>query len=144
MLILFSLMACIEPSMRRVDALSKRVEKADDKFQDIEKQFDELIEDYTRVDSVLKSSNTSIKEMVLFRLYLQQYEDVRDEMTYDIDYSNSQLKKLKNDMKKGLYDESQRTEYLDSEEKVMDMIEARLDYFSERFKEQKEFVKSVR
>ena len=136
-------MTCTESSMKRVDALCRRVERADGKFQDIERQFDELIEDYTRVDSVLKNSNTLIQEMVLFRLYLQQYEDVRDEMTYDIDYSNSQLRKLKNDMKNGLYDESQRTEYLDTEEKVINMIEARLDYFSERFKAQKEFVKSV-
>ena len=137
-------MACTEPSMKRVDNLGKRVEKAGDKFKDVEKQFDELICDYARIDSVLRNNNTPKNEMPLLEAYLQQFENVRDEMIHDIDYSYSQLKNLKDDMKNGLYDDKQRKEFLDSEEAALKMIEARLDYFSSRFKEQKEFVKSVR
>ena len=142
-MILFSLTACVEPSMKRVNELNKRVEQAEDGFRDVEKQFVELIADYAIVDSVLRNNNTPKNEMQLFGAYLQQFEDVRDEMIHDINYSYSQLRNLKDDMENGLYDDDQRTEYLNSEEGVIKMIEARIDYFSARFKEQKEFVKSV-
>ena len=138
-------MACTnEPSMKRINALIDRVENAEGEFNDVEKQFDELIKDYARVDSVLRGNNTPKKEMILFRAYLQQYEDVRDELSKEIDYSYSQLKDLKDDLKAGLYDDAQRMKYINSEEEVVKLIEARLDYFSSHFKEQKEFVKSVR
>lgn len=136
-------MACTEPSMKRIDALDKRVEIAERKFKDIEKEFEKLVDDYARVSDILRESNTPKQELYLFRAYLQQFEDVRDELTSEMTYSHSQLDKLRNDMGKGLYDDAQRTEYLDSEEKAIRMIEARLNYFSERFKEQKEFVNSV-
>ena len=144
-MILFSLMACnTEPSMKRINALNGRIDKAEAKFKVVEKQFDALVCDYAYVDSVLRNNNTPKNEMLLFGAYLQQFEDVRDEIVSEMDYSRSQLKDLKDDIDNGLYDETQRTEYIDSEEKAVNVIEARLDYFSTRFKEQKEFVKTVR
>lgn len=129
--------------MKRINTLDKRVEKAESKFKDIEKEFDKLIDDYARINDFLRGSNTPMQELYLFRAYLQQFEDVRDEMITDITYSHSQLRDLKDDIKKGIYDDSQITEYLDAEEKAIKMIEARLNYFSEHFKEQDKFVKSV-
>ena len=144
MLILCSLMACVEPSMKRINELNKRIERSEDRFKDVEKQFDELVRDYARVDSILRNNNTPKKEMLLFSAYLQQFEDVREEMIYDINYSSLQLKNLEDDIKDGRYDDAQREEYLDSEESVIKMIEARIDYFYSNFNKQKEFVKSVR
>lgn len=142
-MILFSLMACTEPSMKRIDALDKRVEIAERKFKDIEKEFDKLVDEYARINDLLRESNTPMQELYLFRAYLQQFEDVRDEMTAEMSYSHSQLKDLKDDIKNGIYNDNQITEYLDAEEKAIKMIEARLNYFSEHFKEQDKFVKSV-
>ena len=53
----------------------------------------------------------------------------------DIDYKAMRAK--------GLYDETQRDEYLKSEEKAVKTLEAKLDYFIDRFEKQSEYIKSI-
>ena len=48
---------------------------------------------------------------------------------------------LKDDFKNGLYEETLREEYLDSEEAALKKTEAKLDYFLDRFKQQSDFIK---
>lgn len=136
-------MACKEPSMRRVDDLNKRVEKAELKLADVDRMFEKLVSDYSRIDDKLRDENDPKIEMQLFRAYLQQYEDVRNEMFDDLKYSYSQLKDLKEDFLEGRYTDSLRNEYLNAEEIAIRKVESRLEYFIDRFEGQSEFVKEV-
>jgi hypothetical protein len=81
--------------------------------------------------------------MQLLRAYLQQYEDERVAIERDIEYSYSQINDLKDDIAKGLYDETKRDEYLTSEETAAKTLEAKLDYFIDRFEKQSEFIKTI-
>ena len=144
-MILSSLMACssAEPSMKRINELTKQLGKIEKKQEKTDAAFDKLVEDCARLDDFLRENNNPKPEMQLLRAYLQQYEDERMLIDNDIVYSTSQIKNLKEDFKSGLYDEAQRDEYLKSEEKVVNRIEAKLDYFLDRFEKQSEFIKSV-
>ena len=70
----------------------------------------------------------------------KQFYDYEDN---DFAYSISQVNDLKDDITKGLYDEEQRDGYLKSEENAAKTLEAKLDYFIDRFEKQSEFIKSV-
>lgn len=136
-------MACTEPSMKRINALSKQLNRIEKKYSEAETAFDKLVEDCADFDEFLRENNNPKPEMQLLRAYLQQYEDERVIMENDIDYSFSQLKDLKEDIENGRYDEAQRDEYLKAEEKAAKTLEAKLDYFLDRFKKQREFIKSI-
>lgn len=143
-MILFSLMACNnEPSMKRINTLEKRVSKTEKKYQETETAFNQLVDDCAKLDEFLRKNNTPKPEMQLLRAYLQQYEDERIAMKEEIKYSKSQLANLKDDFKNGLYDETQRGEYLKSEEEALNKTEAKLDYFLDRFKQQSDFIKNA-
>ena len=142
-LILFSLMACNEPSMKRINTLEKQISRIEKKYQKTEKAFDKLVGECASLDEFLRKNNTPKPEMQLLRAYLQQYEDERTIIADDIVYSVSQINDLKDDIAKGLYDEAQRDEYLMSEEKAAKTLEAKLDYFIDRFEKQSEFIKYV-
>ena len=143
-MILFSLMACNnEPSMKRINTLEKGVSKIEKKYQETETAFDKLVDDCAKFDEVLRQNNTPKPEMQLLRAYLQQYEDERVAMKEEIAYSKSQLSNLKDDFKNGLYEETLREEYLDSEEAALKNTEAKLDYFLDRFKQQSDFIKET-
>ena len=136
-------MACNEPSMKRINALGKRVSKVEKKYQETETAFDRLVEDCAKFDEFLRNNNTPKPEMQLLRAYLQQYEDERASMKDEIAYSKTQINDLKDDFKLGLYDMTVREEYLNSEEAVLNMTEAKLDYFLDRFKKQSDFIKNI-
>lgn len=143
-MILFSLMACsFEPSMKRINTMEEQLERIEKKQIKAEKSFNALVEQCMDFDEFLRSENNPKPEMQLLRAYLQQYEDERDNIIENIKYSKSQISDLKDDLKDGLYDESQREEYLSSEEKTVNMIEAQLDYFIDRFKKQSDFIKET-
>ena len=137
------MVACTEPSMKRIDELTKQLGVIEKKQTKADAAFDMLVEDCARLDKFLRENNNPKPEMQLLRAYLQQYEDERTVINQDIKYSYSQLNDLKDDFSKGLYDEKQRDEYLESEEKEVKKLEAKMDYFLDRFEKQKEFIKSV-
>ena len=137
-------MACNnEPSMKRIDTMEKQVSKIEKKYQETETAFNELVEDCIEFDEKLRKENTPLPEMQLIQAYLQQYEDERSSIEEEIKYSKSQLSDLKDDFKNGLYDEAQREEYLASEEKAVKTLNAKLDYFLDRFEKQSDFIKKI-
>ena len=142
-MILFSLMACTEPSMKRINALEKQLGRIEKKQEKAEAAFNKLVDECAKFDNFLRENNNPRPEMQLLRAYLQQYEDERTIIANDIVYSISQINDLKDDMAKGLYDDAKREEYLKSEENAAKTLEAKLDYFLDRFEKQSEFIKSV-
>ena len=137
-------MACnTEPSMKRINALEKRVSKIEKKYHESETAFNNLVADCARLDEFLRNNNTPKPEMQLLRAYLQQYEDIRMSIQNKLTYSKNQIENLKDDLKNGLYDENQREEYLASEENVLDTIEAQCDYFIDRFEKQIDFIEDI-
>ncbi len=143
-MILFSLMACNdEPSMKRIDMMEKQISTIEKKYQKTESAFNNLVDDCAELDEFLRNNNTPKPEMQLLRAYLQQYEDERDNINENIKYSKLQISNLKYDLKQNLYNDSLREVYLSSEKEAVDMIEAQLDYFLDRFDKQSEFVKNT-
>ena len=136
-------MACTEPSMKRINMMEKQISIIENKFQKTENAFDNLVEDCIRLDEFLRNDNNPKPEMQLVRAYLQQYEDERVVLLEEIEYSKSQLRDLKDDFKKGLYSETQREEYLASEEKAVNTINAKLDYFIDRLEKQSVAINDV-
>ena len=136
-------MACTEPSMKRINALEKQLDRIEKKQEKAEMAFNKLVEECAHFDNFLRENNNPKPEMQLLRAYLQQYEDERTIIADDMVYSISQINDLKDDIAKGLYDETQREEYLKSEENAAKTLEAKLDYFIDRFEKQSEFIKSV-
>lgn len=144
MLILFSLMACNnEPSMKRIDMMEKHISKIEKKYQETETVFDNLVDDCAKIDEMLRKDNNPKPEMQLLRAYLQQYEDERIMIQEEMNYSKNQIKNLEEDFKNGLYDKAKREEYLASEEEALNILEAKLDYFIDRFDKQNDFIKSI-
>jgi chromosome segregation ATPase len=129
--------------MKRINTLEKRVSKTEKKYQETETAFNQLVDDCAKLDEFLRKNNTPKPEMQLLRAYLQQYEDERVAIERDIEYSYSQINDLKDDIAKGLYDETKRDEYLTSEETAAKTLEAKLDYFIDRFEKQSEFIKTI-
>mgnify|MGYP003397229341 FL=1 len=129
--------------MKRIDMMEKQLSTIEKKYQKTETAFDELVDDCAELDEFLRSNNTPKPEMQLLRAYLQQYEDERDNISENIKYSKSQISDLKDDLKQNLYNDSLREVYLSSEEEVVNMIEAQLDYFLDRFEKQSEFVRNT-
>ena len=136
-------MACTEPSMKRINALEKRVSTIEKKYQETETAFDNLVADCAEFDEFLRKNNTPKPEMQLLRAYLQQYEDERIVIEEEMQYSKNQINNLKEDFNEGLYDAFQREEYLSSEESALNTTEAKLDYFLDRFKKQTDFIKVI-
>ncbi len=136
-------MACTEPSMKRINALTKQLDKIEKKQEKAEMAFNKLVEECANFDKFLRENNNPKPEMQLLRAYLQQYEDERVAIERDIEYSYSQINDLKDDIAKGLYDETKRDEYLTSEETAAKTLEAKLDYFIDRFEKQSEFIKTI-
>ncbi len=129
--------------MERIATMEKQVSKIEKKYQKTETAFNELVEDCIEFDEKLRKENTPLPEMQLIQAYLQQYEDERSSIEEEIKYSKSQLSDLKDDFKNGLYDEAQREEYLASEEKAVKTLNAKLDYFLDRFEKQSDFIKKI-
>ena len=143
MLILFSLMACNEPSMKRINDMNRQLDKIEKKHKKTEDAFNNLVNDCAKFDEFLRNKNNPKPEMQLIRAYLQQYEDERLSIEEEITYSRSQLGDLKEDFNNGLYNETQREEYIASEEKAIKTLNAKLDYFLDRFDKQTDFIKNL-
>ena len=131
-----------EPSIKHIDNLIDRLDDANKELLKVENDFDYLISEFKNKESVLRSMNLVVESQLL-RAYLQQFEDERVVIKNDILFSNTQLNNLRDDFKDGLYDDETRKNYLDSEESAVKTIEAKLDYFSDRFANQREFLKTI-
>ncbi len=130
--------------MKRINALEKQISKVEKKYQETETAFDKLVADCAEFDKFLRENNTPKPEMQLLRAYLQQYEDERTLLKEEIEYSKTQVSDLKDDFAEGRYDAAQREEYLNSEETELNITEAKLDYFLDRFKKQSDFIKDTK
>ena len=129
--------------MKRINSMTKQLEQIEKKYVKADESFNSLVEQCMDLDEFLRNENNPKPEMQLLRAYLQQYEDERDSIIAEIKYSYKQLSDLKDDFEKGLYDENQRNEYLSSEENAVKMLNAKLDYFIDRFEKQSEFIKQI-
>lgn len=128
--------------MKRINALEKRLNVADKQLLNLQDEFDFLIDEYKDKETLLRNDEYHT-ETQLLRAYLQQFEDENVVMKDDVNYSRSQLKDLREDFEKGLYEEEQRDEYLNSEENAIKQIEAKIGYFFDRFKNQKIFLRNI-
>ena len=130
--------------MKRINALTKQLDRIEKKQEKAETAFNQLVEECAKFDSFLRENNNPKPEMQLLRAYLQQYEDERTLLQEEMTHSKSQVSDLKDDFSDGLYDMTQREEYLASEEAVLNTTEAKLDYFLDRFKKQSDFIKETK
>ncbi len=109
-----------------------------------ERDFDFLIKEYYRIDTTLARKSNISKEMDLLASYLQQFETVRVDMLDEIKYSEQQLSDLKYDIDNNKLSENDISKYLKDEEAAVKRLEAQLDYFRDRFSQQKKVVKNLK
>ena len=102
-----------------------------------ERDFDFLVKEYYRIDTTLARKSNILKEMDLLASYLQQFETVRVDMLDEIKYSEQQLSDLKYDIDNNKLSENDISKYLKDEEAAVKRLEAQLDYFRDRFSQQK-------
>ena len=123
---------------KRVDAVERRVEVL------YNQDFKYLIDEYKALDSTVARTKDIQLEMELLKAYLQQFENQRDIIKEDVEFSRKQLSDLKHDVKKHLYDDETTSQYIQDEEAALHMMEAQINYFQEKFDAQKEVVKQLR
>lgn len=108
------------------------------------RDFDFLVKEYYRIDTTLARKSNISKEMDLLASYLQQFETVRVDMLDEIKYSEQQLSDLKYDIDNNKLSENDISKYLKDEEAAVKRLEAQLDYFRDRFSQQKKVVKNLK
>ena len=123
---------------KRVDAVERRVEVL------YNQDFKYLIDEYKALDSTVARTKDIQLEMELLKAYLQQFENQRDIIKEDVEFSRKQLSDLKHDVKKHVYDDETTSQYIQDEEAALHMMEAQINYFQEKFDAQKEVVKQLR
>ena len=123
---------------KRIDAVERRVEVL------YNQDFKYLIDEYKALDSTVARTKDIQLEMELLKAYLQQFENQRDIIKEDVEFSRKQLSDLKHDVKKHLYDDETTSQYIQDEEAALHMMEAQINYFQEKFDAQKEVVKQLR
>ena len=123
---------------KRVDAVERRVEVL------YNQDFKYLIDEYKALDSTVARTKDIQLEMELLKAYLQQFENQRDIIKEDVEFSRKQLSDLKHDVKKHVYDDETTLQYIQDEEAALHMMEAQINYFQEKFDAQKEVVKQLR
>ena len=128
----------IKSMQKRVDAVERRVEVL------YNQDFKYLIDEYKALDSTVARTKDIQLEMELLKAYLQQFENQRDIIKEDVEFSRKQLSDLKHDVKKHLYDDETTSQYIQDEEAALHMMEAQINYFQEKFDAQKEVVKQLR
>ena len=128
----------IKSMQKRVDAVERRVEVL------YNQDFKYLIDEYKALDSTVARTKDIQLEMKLLKAYLQQFENQRDIIKEDVEFSRKQLSDLKHDVKKHVYDDETTSQYIQDEEAALHMMEAQINYFQEKFDAQKEVVKQLR
>ena len=63
-------MACTEPSMKRINALTKQLDRIEKKQEKAETAFNQLVEECAKFDSFLRENNNPKPEMQLQFLFV--------------------------------------------------------------------------
>ena len=123
---------------KRVDAVERQVEVL------YNQDFDFLVKEYQALDTTVARTKDIREEMQLLQAYLQQFENQNAVIKENVEFSRKQLSDLDYDIKNKILDEETAWQYTQEEEKVLDVMEAQIKYFQEKFDAQKEVVKQLR
>ena len=123
---------------KRVDAVERQVEVL------YNQDFDFLVKEYQALDTTVARTKDIREEMQLLQAYLQQFENQNAVIKENVEFSRKQLSDLDYDIKNKILDEETAWQYTQEEEKVLDVMEAQIRYFQEKFDAQKEVVKQLR
>ena len=145
LLSVLSLLSCSDTPSKQVSSMQKRLAVVQSGVSTLyERDFDFLVKEYYRIDTTLARKSNISKEMDLLASYLQQSETVRVDMLDEIKYSEQQLSDLKYDIDNNKLSENDISKYLKDEEAAVKRLEAQLDYFRDRFSQQKKVVKNLK
>ena len=128
----------IKLMQKRVDAVERQVEVL------YNQDFDFLVKEYQALDTTVARTRDIREEMQLLQAYLQQFENQNAVIKENVEFSRKQLSDLDYDIKNKILDEETAWQYTREEEKVLDVMEAQIKYFQEKFDAQKEVVKQLR
>ena len=128
----------IKLMQKRVDVVERQVEVL------YNQDFDYLVNAYKALDTTVARTRDIREEMLLLQAYLQQFETQSEEIKDNVKFSRKQLSDLDDDIKNKILDEQTAWQYTREEEKVLDVMEAQIRYFQEKFDAQKEVVKQLR
>ena len=128
----------IKLMQKRVDAVERQVEVL------YNQDFDFLVKEYQALDTTVARTKDIREEMQLLQAYLQQFENQNAVIKENVEFSRKQLSDLDYDIKNKILDEETAWQYTQEEEKVLDVMEAQIKYFQEKFDAQKEVVKQLR
>lgn len=123
---------------KRVDVVERQVEVL------YNQDFDYLVKAYKALDTTVARTRDIREEMQLLQAYLQQFETQSEEIKDNVKFSRKQLSDLDDDIKNKILDEQTAWQYTREEEKVLDVMEAQIRYFQEKFDAQKEVVNQLR
>lgn len=126
----------------QIASMQKRLSKAEKHLEILyNEDFNVLIGKCMALDTVMPLIVENEECLFLMKQYLQQFETTYPIMTDDISYSRQQLSNLKDDVDAGILDAGKVTKYIADEEAALKRLEAQVDYFSERFDEQRKFAR---
>lgn len=129
---------------RQIDTMQKRLNKAENRLEVIyNEDFNSLVTDCLALDSTMLKTAENIDAYNLIMMYLQQFELINPQMHDDIEFSRQQLSDLKDDLTSGVLQEDKVLTYIAEEESILKIIEARVNYFQEKFDEQKKVAKEL-
>ncbi|MBQ6083713.1 MAG: hypothetical protein IJK92_05105 [Bacteroidales bacterium] len=128
----------IKLMQKRVDVVERQVEVL------YNQDFDYLVKAYKALDTTVARTRDIREEMQLLQAYLQQFETQSEEIKDNVKFSRKQLSDLDDDIKNKILDEQTAWQYTREEEKVLDVMEAQIRYFQEKFDAQKEVVNQLR
>lgn len=142
---LFIMTACADKSPAgQIKAMQKRVDAVEHKAEMLYNQdFEYLVKECQEIENLTQNKEHG-KDFDLVMAYLQQYEDIKPVVMDNAAYSRKQLDDLNSDIENNLYDEATTAQYLKDEDDAIRVMEAQLDYFQEKFDEQKKVVKKLR
>lgn len=139
------MVACSEETKKEPIALmQERVDEVERNVEELYNQdFNYLVDQYKVLDTTIARIKDIEDEMWLLQAYLQQFETEHDALIANVEYSRQQLADLLEDMKNNVLDSVTVAKYMQDEEKALRMMEAQVEYFKEKFNEQKEVVKQL-
>ena len=123
---------------KRVDAVERQVEVL------YTQDFSYLVGEYQALDTTVAMTKDIHNEMELLQAYLQQFEDQKDVIIEDAQFSRKQLSDLQDDVNSHRFDSETTSKYINDEEKALRQMEAQLKYFKEKFDAQRKVVKQLR